>query len=62
MSRFRNMSMGIKYYNPSFKGTPMKPTLIVDNQLSHRRWQGGFAENPGNAVRVGAEQYLILPI
>lgn len=57
-----NMSTGIKYFNPSFEGTPDEALRwIVDNQLSPSPLgRAAFAEKSlENAVRAGAEQYLI---
>lgn len=57
-----NMSKGIKFFNPSFKGTQEEALRwIVDNQLSPSPLgRAAFAERSlENAVRFGTEQYLI---
>jgi len=57
-----NMSKGIKFFNPSFKGTQEEALRwIVDNQLSPSPLgRAAFAEKAlANAVKIGAKQYLI---
>lgn len=57
-----NMSKGIKFFNPSFEGTQDEALRwIVDNQLSPSPLgRAAFTEKSlKNAVRIGAEQYLI---
>lgn len=57
-----NMSKGISFFNPSFKGTQEEALhWIVDNQLSPSPLgRAAFAEKAlENAVRIGAKQYLI---
>ena len=57
-----NMSKGIKFFNPSFKGTQDQALRwVVDNQLSPTPLgRGAFAETLlKNAVQDGAKQYLI---
>jgi len=57
-----NMSRGINFFNPSFKGTEAEALhWIVDNQLSPSPLgRAAFAEKAlENAVRIGANQYLI---
>lgn len=57
-----NMSKGINFFNPLFKGTQDEALRwIVDNQLSPSPLgRAAFAEKSlENAVRIGAKQYLI---
>lgn len=57
-----NMSRGISYFNPDFKGTQEEALRwIVDNQLSPSPLgRAAFAERAlETAVRIGARQYLI---
>ncbi|GAA0180976.1 class I SAM-dependent methyltransferase [Clostridium sediminicola] len=57
-----NMSKGIKFFNPLFKGTEEEALRwIVDNQLSPSPLgRAAFAEKAlENAVRIGAKQYMI---
>lgn len=57
-----NMSKGIKFFNPSFEGTQDEALRwVVDNQLSPSPLgRAAFTEKSlENAVRIGAEQYLI---
>lgn len=57
-----NMSKGIKFFNPSFEGTQDQALRwIADNQLSPSPLgRAAFAEKSlENAVKIGAEQYLI---
>lgn len=57
-----NMSKGITFFNPKFKGTEEEALRwIVDNQLSPSPLgRAAFAEwHLQNAIRFGAKQYLI---
>lgn len=58
----RNMTMGIKYFNPEFQGTEEEALRwIVDNQLSPSPLgRAAYTEKSlENAVNIGAKQYLI---
>ncbi|WP_077324744.1 class I SAM-dependent methyltransferase [Virgibacillus siamensis] len=57
-----HMSKGIDFFNPSFDGTEGKALQwVVDNQLSPSPLgRAAFSEKMlNNAVKIGAEQYLI---
>ncbi len=58
----KSMSAGISFFNPGFEGKSGEALrFIVDNQLSPSPLgRAAFAEKAlGNAVRIGARQYLI---
>lgn len=57
-----NMVQGISFFNPNFKGSDEEALRwIVDNQLSPSPLgRAAYAEKMlGNAVKIGAKQYLI---
>lgn len=60
---FTHMAQGIGFFNPGFTGSEQEALRwVVDNQLSPSPLaRAAFAEKSlENAVRIGAEQYLIL--